>query len=126
MMKYSKYLLTSLILLFATSNASACWGDWYNANAYFMYRVYATPAEAEQTQDSFNLHAEENCMNWQQLTSPAIPLKDIYDIVYKMPLEEYEALYANRRRVYENRFAQWITKQDTEILDFLLLAKTNE
>ena len=126
MKKYSKYLLTSLILLFATTNASACWGDWYNANAYFMYRVYATTAEAEQTQDSFNLNAEDNCKSWQQLTSPAIPLKDIYDIVYKMPLEEYEALYENKKRVYENKFAQWITKQDTEILDFLLLAKTNE
>ena len=64
MKKYSKYLLTSLILLFATTNASACWGDWYNANAYYMYKVSATPAEAEQTQSSFNLHAEENCMNW--------------------------------------------------------------
>lgn len=70
--------------------------------------------------------SEENCRQWQLFTSNDIPLQDIYQIVYEMPLDEFEKVYDARNLTYSNSFTEWITKKDTAILDFLLLAKTNE
>ena len=43
-----------------------------------------------------------------------------------MTLGEFETVYENRNAAYKNKFTEWITKTDTFILDFLLLAKSNE
>ena len=60
------------------------------------------------------------------MTSNDISLHDIYEVVYEMPLEEFEAMYDHREAHYDNAFSEWITKRDAEVLEFLLLAKTNE
>ena len=59
------------------------------------------------------------------MTSTNIPLEDIYQVVYKMPLEEFEGVYDSKES-NGNKFIEWITQKDTSILDFMLLAKTNE
>lgn len=125
-MKSLKYLLISLFSLATVYSSSGCWYDWYTPNGYRMYRVCEADAEPTIDAGGFNRSSEKNCRAWQRLTSNSIPLKDIYDVVYKMPLTEFVQMYNNRNTVYENQFAQWITKRDTSILEFLYVAKNNE
>ena len=125
-MKSLRYLCISLILLTITNEAIACWGPWYTPKGYYMYRVYNNLPDQTINIEKQNPNEGKNCEEWQKLTSETIPLEDIYQVVYKMDLESFEALYDNRGGSHENKFVEWITKKDTAILDFLLLAKTNE
>lgn len=126
MEKWIRYWLVSLLALSGIGGAKACWVDWYVPSGYYMYRVYeSTPQDEERGADRYPTMME-NCREWQRLTSKDIPVEDIIEVVYKMPLEEFEMIYDNRQLPCENGFVEWITKRDTEILDFLLLAKTNE
>lgn len=125
-MKSLKFLFISLISLLAVGEVSACWGPWYTAKGYYMYRVYDSGLEPASDIGDYPLGVARNCKEWQKLTSDAIPLEDIYNVVYKMTLEDFEALYENRGSACKNRFTEWITKKDTTILDFLYLAKNNE
>ncbi|MBR5533182.1 MAG: hypothetical protein IKU59_07770 [Bacteroidales bacterium] len=43
-----------------------------------------------------------------------------------MPLDEFEKIYNDGPFNYTNKFSKWITNKDTTILEFLMLAKTNE
>lgn len=104
----------------------ACWGPWYTPGGYYMYRVYNNRPDPELAIEGCYPGAGKNCEEWQKLTSETISLEEIYRVVYEMTLEEYEAVCNNRNARYENGFVEWITKKDTAILDFLLLAKTNE
>lgn len=122
MTKSIKYWAVSLATLFAIHEARACWGPWYAPSEYYMYRVYESQRDSLPSAPGTN----ENCTAWQRLTSPRIPIDDIYQAVYKMPLEEIESIYAHPEKSYDNRFIEWITKRDSAALDFLLLAKTNE
>ena len=123
-MKYLRYFLIELMLLVVANEAAACGPSFYVPAGYHMYRVCDT--QPEPLEDGYPLNVRKNCEEWQRLTSEGIPVDDIYSAVYKMTLEELEAVAANRDAVYENSFIEWITKKDTAILDFLLLAKTNE
>ena len=125
-MKSLRYLCISLILLTITNEAVACWGPWYTPKGYYMYRVYNNLPDPTIDIEKQNPNEGKNCEEWQKLTSETIPLEDIYQVVYKMDLESFEALYDNRGDSHENKFIEWITQKDTAILDFLLLAKTNE
>ncbi|MBO5882202.1 MAG: hypothetical protein J6Q21_03045 [Alistipes sp.] len=125
-MKSIKYLIIGLFTICQAGNVLACWGPWYTPNGYYMYRVYNKQPEISSGTDSTNPDASRNCREWQRLTSDTIPLEDIYDIVYTIPLEEFEKIYDNRDADYSNKFIEWITEKDSAILDFLLLAKTNE
>ena len=124
-MKSIKYLLISLLTLSIPCHTRACWGSWYAPGEYYMYRVYDRNASLDNGSSNLDLKSQ-NCVEWQKLTSHTIPLSDIYQVVYDMTLEEYEVMHNNPEQDYENKFAQWITKHDRSILDFLLLAKTNE
>lgn len=124
-MKSIKYLLINLLVLCIPCHTKACFDPWYAPSGYYMYRVYEKEPQTNEENESQSLNTK-NCIEWQKLTSHDIPLDDIYQVVYKMPLEEYEKMYNNLDCDYDNKFAQWITKQDKAILDFLLLAKTNE
>ena len=125
-MKSLKYLLISAFALFATHEALACWDEWYGPEGYYMYRVYPLMQEPTLDIDGCYPGAGRNCAGWQELTSSTIPLEDIYKVVYAMPLADFEKVYDNRKIKYDNKFIEWITKKDSAILDFLLLAKTNE
>ena len=125
MTRLVRFLLISLLAFGAVGSAKACWPDWYTPGGYYMYRVYEAAPEdfgvgGEYRADTYN------CRAWQALTSKDIPLRDIYEVVYKMSLEEFELMYDHRKEHYDNAFAEWITKRDTEAMEFLLLAKTNE
>ena len=125
-MKSLKYLLISAFALITTNEALACWYEWYGPEGYYMYRVYPLATEPTIDIDGCYPGAGRNCAGWQVLTSPTIPLEDIYKVVYTMPLADFEKIYDNRKVKYDNKFVEWITKKDIDILDFLLLAKTNE
>ncbi len=125
-MKSLGYLCISLILLAITNEAVACRGPWYTPKGYYMYRVYNNLPNPTNDTENQSPNEGKNCEEWQKLTSETIPLEDIYQVVYKMDLESFETLYDNRGGKYQNKFVEWINKKDTAILDFLLLAKTNE
>lgn len=125
-MKSAKYFLISLLAIVATHSARACFEPWYSPGTHCMYRVYEEQTETQQELTGCYPGSKENCLLWQQLTSKSIPIDDIFEIVYAMLLEDYEAIYNNPTKSYENRFVEWITKKDTAILDFLLVAKTVE
>ena len=125
-MKSLKYLLISLLVICHTADIFACLHPTYAPSGYYMYRVYDADPTPELAVKGAAPTAAQNCQEWQKLTSSEIPLEDIYAVVYTMSLEEFEDIYDHRRRTYENSFTEWITKKDTAILDFLLLAKTNE
>ncbi len=102
----------------------ACWIPWYSPAEYFMFRLLepeGSPLEAKAASEEM-----QNCLSWQALTSPKIDPQDIHRVVYTMPLEEFEAIAENPSEHYDNPFTEWITKRDPAILEFLLLAKTNE
>lgn len=125
-MRSLKYLLISLVSLLSVNDLFACWDPWYAPGGYYMYRVYDNTRKPTSTIDVYNPGAGRNCEAWQKLTSKTIPLEEIYEVVYKMSLEEFETIYDSREISYKNRFAEWITKKDTAALNFLLLAKNNE
>lgn len=125
-MKSAKYFLFSLIVIVAANNAWACWDPWYSPYGYRMYRVYEAQPNTNSELIGHYPGSKRNCLEWQQLTSGTIPIEDIYKVVYIMSLEDYEAICDNRDKTYENKFVEWITKKDVAILDFMLLAKTNE
>lgn len=125
-MKYLKYLLISVLTLCASIDGFACWEPWFSPSGYYMYRIYDLNAINYLHVPKHEPDYEENCEQWQKLTSLKISIGDIYRVVYEMPLEELETINERRDSVYNNEFTEWITKRDTAILDFLLLAKTNE
>lgn len=124
-MKSLKYFLAiSLFAVLSVARGYACSGPYYLPKNYLMYRA-VDPNDSEESPSD---DRRENCLAWQRLTSVTIPLGDILQVVYKMSLEEYEAFYdtGEWKGRDDNRFARWIWQNDREIMDFLLLAKTNE
>ena len=115
-----------MLLVFCANDALACEGSPYPVSELFMYRVHA-PQHDKDLGVNIDISVDKaNCIAWQQLTSKDIPLKDIYEVVYKMPLDEFEKIYNDGPFNYFNKFSRWITNNDTTILEFLMLAKTNE
>ena len=105
MTKSVRFLLISLLAFGAVGSAKACWPDWYTPGGYYMYRVY------EAAPDDFGIGGDyrgdtDNCRAWQELTSKDIALRDIYEVVYEMPLEEFETMYDHRKAHYDNAFAR--------------------
>lgn len=128
-MKLLKYtlIINFLIALCPISKLYACWGSWYLPQGYYMYRVADIATEQSAVFSPFNLNAEINCRGWQRYTSPDIPLTAIYEVVYKMPLERFEAFCENRWNYNgDNAFLQWLSRKDTDVSEFLLFAKITE
>lgn len=88
-----------------------------------MYRV----EDPDARYSSVNPKTESNCREWQRHSSPAIPLSDIYQVVYRMSLEEFEA-FCSRPQDYEgnNAFLKWLSFERWDEMNFLLFAKTTE
>lgn len=113
-----RYLL-AISLMVVPLVADACWHPWTLYNSTSLFRL--------DNFKSVNKNIKEtNCRHWQSLTHRDIPIEDIEYVVYTMPLAEYEAFYAMAVYYEDNAFAQWIKRNDPEIMDFLLLAKRNE
>ena len=125
-MKSLKYIAISIAFVCLASKASACWGPWYTPDGHYMYRVSDQKPEPTIAVKGAYPGSGINCKEWQRLTSKSIPLEDIFKVVYRMSLEDFERIYDSKETAYSNKFVEWITKTDQSILDFLLLAKTNE
>lgn len=126
MMKLISSFLVSLFSFVVVNEAAACSYTTCPPHEYYMYRVHQGTIDKLWDTEDLNPGSTQNGKEWQELTSRSIPVGDIYHVVYKMTLEEFEMVYNNRTVEYKNKFAEWITKKDTAILDYLLLAKTNE
>lgn len=113
-----RYLL-AISLMVVPLVADACWHPWTLYNSTSLFRLDNNKSVSKNIK-------ETNCRHWQSLTHRDIPLEDIEYVVYTMPLAEYEAFYAMAVYYEDNAFAQWIKRNDPEIMDFLLLAKRNE
>lgn len=100
-----------------------------------MYRVMDHAEGGGAVFPKDNKNAESNCREWQQYTSADIPLTDIYQVVYKMSLDDFEAVYDSITTTWcpgygydgSNAFLQWLSQTyTTDATDYLLLAKTTE
>ena len=126
MKRLLKYIIFSLLTVVSVNDVLACWAPWELPVDYYMYRVDEVEFYKQSERDQeFNLSAMENCREWQRITSADISEQDIYQVVYKMSLKELESLRGKWWVWSDNKFEKWIHK-DTEILDFLILAKNNE
>ena len=125
-MKSIKYLFISIIVLFSVQEADACWDQEYELD-YDMYSVINEQSEIYlYNYDYKSTFSKLNCEEWQQLTSPEIPYDDVYKVVYVMSLDDFNQVYTEREKTYDNEFLEWITKKDTDILEYLKIAKVNE
>lgn len=128
-MKSLKYTLvvSLLTILWPDTSAYACWGPWYLPKGYYMYRVVNNTEEDGSVFSQFNLNTESNCREWQRYSSPNIPLMDIYQVVYKMSLEDFEAFHNKPWNCGgNNAFLRWLSLGKWDEMDFLLFAKTTE
>lgn len=115
------FLIINILLLVGVADGYACFGPYFQPSGYMMFRAY-NPDGNINTTDA----VQENCLAWQRLTSMTIPIEDIRYVVYTMPLKEYEAFYDGTGTYLHNFFTGWISQYGRDIMDFLLLAKTNE
>ncbi|MCM1449872.1 MAG: hypothetical protein NC082_05990 [Clostridiales bacterium] len=67
----------------------------------------------------------ENCLLWQKITSPSIPIKDIESVVYDARLKDITNFH--RSKLTDNKFAQWLARPThEEDMAYLLIAKEIE
>lgn len=128
-MKSLKYTLAVSLLaaLWPAIPVLGCWGPWYLPKGYYMYRVVDNTENESAVFSQFNLNAVCNCREWQRYSSSDIPLTDIYQVVYKMSLEEFEAFH-NESWGYggNNAFLKWLSHGRWDEMNFLLFAKITE
>lgn len=128
-MKSLKYTLAVSLLaaLWPAIPVLGCWGPWYLPKGYYMYRVVDNTENESAVFSQFNLNAVSNCREWQRYSSSDIPLTDIYQVVYKMSLEEFEAFH-NESWGYggNNAFLKWFSHGRWDEMNFLLFAKITE
>lgn len=113
----------------------------FKPEGHFMYRVEDKSKEKTAIFSPFNPNAEENCREWQKFSSPDIPLADIYAVVYKMSLADFENFYRelwdlsyvpntpysdNKKYSGDNAFLLWLSRNSMEAAQFLLFAKITE
>ena len=91
-----KFLTINYLLFCVIDDAHACYEPWYSPAEMNIYRVYDEKNGSKSELDGFNPGSDVNCLEWQKLTSSTIPLDDIYTIVYKIPLAEFEKIANNR------------------------------
>ncbi len=128
-MKSIKYILAiSIAIIIASSKIEAC-GPYYPDDPKRLHIFRSCSPELEhQWQDGCRFQdyeKYENCLLWQKLTSPAIPLKDIEDVVYESQLKDLKEL--TEGSLSGNRFAQWLSSPEhSDDLEYLIIAKEIE
>ena len=125
-MKSIRLLLISVLTLCAVGKTHACGYIPFSPGGYYMYRVYQDKSSSVRISNN-DLYpgSDENCKEWQKITSESIPLDHIYKVIYEMSLEDIEKIYYNKKSQYVNRFLDWVVKNDDDILEFIYLAKYN-
>lgn len=109
-MKYLKYTLAiSLMAIAGTQRMEAC-GPFYPEKPEHIKMFRSCSLELEsQWQEGCRFQdyeKEENCLLWQKITSPSIPLKDIEKVIYTAHLSDLRDLPAGS--LSDNKFAQWL------------------
>lgn len=118
-MRLRRFFASAAFLLASTA-AFCCGPYWFMPEEYYMYRVYDKGDSKRH-----NTEIDRNCQAWQRVTSSGIGLEDIREVVYKYNIEQTRDILSSRKT--GNSFADWIkAHKDTEIVDFLVLAKTCE
>ncbi len=125
-MKLLRFIVISLFATLATSEGEACWGGWSCPEEYTTYRIRELPTKPSESLKGATQQTLRNCEEWRKMTGGTVPLKDIYEAVYKMELKEVENATHRPKTSCQNAFINWMTKSDTAVLNFLILAKTNE
>lgn len=127
-MKSLKYTLVISLLaaLCPAPKALACWGPFFSPKGYYMFRVTDVMEEQGTAVSPSNPNGVNNCLEWQRYASPDISLGDIYEVVYKMPLVDFEKFHEDSRGYKgKNAFLEWLCR-NKEASDFLLFAKITE
>ena len=126
-----------LFNLLSARQAYSCWGPCYTPKDYHTFRIYEEDKQLY-TEDEYGhpkLKSEMmlNCELWQKLIGEAIPVKDIYEAVYKSTYEDILrisqliVLPNAKDSLMQNQFVKWIVgHKDREIAEFLQLAKLCE
>lgn len=128
-MKYLEFLLAiSLLAVWGVEPLDAC-GPYYpdDPNSLLMFRS-CSPELERQWQDGCRFQdyeKDENCLLWQRITSPSIPLRDIEAIVYKARHSDLKDL--SGCKFADNKFAVWLLMpQHKDDLKYLQIAKEIE
>ena len=123
-----RLFLISLFAIFSFPALFACgpYDREYLASQYFMFRLFGDNMDGSLNKISQAWERQENCKKWAEATSPALPLKEIEEVVYEWDLEQVENLFSKKESP-RNAFAKWIVEhKDKETADFLILAKQCE
>ena len=127
-MKSIRYIAAISIALIAgaITEIRAC-GPYGPDNPMHIKMFRACSPEAErQWQEGCRLQdyeKAENCLLWQQLTSPDIPLRDIERLVYDTPMRDF--VFLKEGYFEDNKFAKWLLGHD-EDYEYLMTAKEIE
>lgn len=106
----------------------AC-GPYYpdDPNYILMFRS-CSPELERQWQDGCRFQdyeKEQNCILWQNITSPSIPISDIEKIIYDAKLSNLDNFSIGRPSV--NEFAKWLSDPNhCEDLEYIRIAKEIE
>ncbi|MCM1028847.1 MAG: hypothetical protein NC342_01180 [Pseudoflavonifractor sp.] len=128
-MKSIKYILTiSLALIVTTLPASACYIYFPDNDEYVnIFRAYSPTMESQGLEGRRLQESDKylNCLLWQKITSPSIPLADIERVVYDAPLLHLSNLAQGP--LAGNKFAQWLAEPaHSDDLRYLVTAKEIE
>ena len=124
-MKSRIFLATSILLLTLSVKVFACGPWYYDPQTYLMFRPYSLSSGEWE----YNPGAKENCLLWQKQCKTTASTDEIYQIVYKTPLEDLKGLlnhsFKGRKLSKTNSFARALWN-DREAAEMLVLAKECE
>jgi len=122
-MKLLKCTLVSFAL-FVGSLTYACWSPTFTPGEYYVF--YSYPIEyMNKYYSKIQSKPDGNIKEWRQLTGNQASLKDIDTVVYHYSLADLENILLKKND--KNSFAKYLyKKKDTEIVNYLLLAKRCE
>ncbi len=128
-MKSLKYILVISVLIFTGGGRTDACGPYYpdDPNYILMFRS-CSPELERQWQDGCRFQdyeKEQNCILWQNITSPSIPISDIEKIIYDAKLSNLDNFSTGSLSV--NEFAKWLSDPNhCEDLEYIRIAKEIE
>jgi len=118
-MKSIKFTLISATLLLS-ARAFACTNPPYYPSEYYVFYSY----DMVNHKKSVSID-ELSLREWRKLVGNQVSINDIREVVYRYPLDSLKILLNDSRN--KNTFVRYILKRrDTEIVDYLILAKNCE
>lgn len=128
-MKSLKYILVISVWIFTGGGRTDACGPYYpdDPNYILMFRS-CSPELERQWQDGCRFQdyeKEQNCILWQNITSPSIPISDIEKIIYDAKLSNLDKFSTGSLSV--NEFAKWLSDPNhCEDLEYIRIAKEIE